>query len=343
MDLLLPQYDITYGSNIYDDVLVVEFCIAIANRLESRSAIYVKDQIAWNMVHRILESREQGNTVRENNDNENFDDDDEEEEEEELENEGYDIDDNPALPTTLDTTASNNEAPSTIEFYDDFAEFSGSSVFSSSTANTIPAAAAAAAVEDDDIPTGMVPPNLPKTKITKPTKNTEPSTIALKKYRLASVFGDAIISKGTDMADDILTALRQNARPLPNEDTLIILSSVSREEGIALRSLVASYQSTKTIVLVNCKVDQVPRELSKGETVYSVLPLVAKNVQDNGPNVVVLRTYPGKWQVYVDANDGTMGFQLASEADADNFSKKRGPPMEWITKCVKNFLLSRLG
>ena len=357
VDLLLPQYDISAGSNLYDDVLAAEFCIRIANRLEGRSAIYVKNQNVLTTINRILESRESVQV-------QNVEVDEYEEVEVEVDEDEYEYDNDDDIQVS--------ETPQTsIEFYDDFADFTGigGSVFERSDIPLSPLAGIdkepptssrldvtsfreqlLSTWDTDGNPTSLPPRDIkPKVKanktIIKRIKKEKLNPIATdpltKNYRLTSMFGDSSISKGTDMSDDVVSALRVNARPLSDEDTMIILSAISREESIALQSLVVSFQSTKTIILVNCKVDQLPRELSKVETVYSVLPLVAKADGNNsGPKLVVLRQYPGNWQVHVDA-DG-QGFQLATEAPAE-FFPKRGPPMEWIAKCLKKFLQSRLG
>ena len=41
VDLLLPSYDITQGENMYDEILAVEFCIALTAPLEEQALIYV--------------------------------------------------------------------------------------------------------------------------------------------------------------------------------------------------------------------------------------------------------------------------------------------------------------
>ena len=43
IDLLLPSYDITQGSNLYDEVLGVEYCIALAELMEGKTSILVRD------------------------------------------------------------------------------------------------------------------------------------------------------------------------------------------------------------------------------------------------------------------------------------------------------------
>jgi hypothetical protein len=63
IDLLLPQYDITAGSQVYDELLIVEFAIQLVQRLLAQcnttsSLILVKDDILLKTVTRVLNARE---------------------------------------------------------------------------------------------------------------------------------------------------------------------------------------------------------------------------------------------------------------------------------------------
>ena len=153
------------------------------------------------------------------------------------------------------------------------------------------------------------------------------------------------------MLDDVVKAVQTNAQPSEDEETIIILSPISREEMVAVRSLVAKYEGKKKIILVNSHLEPIPRELRQAETVYSVLPLVA-NIRKSGvnifasqnaeeealpPKVVVMRRYPRDWEVYVDIGHG---FELAGSAPAGSVDKK-GPSIEWIAGSVKRFLQSK--
>ena len=172
-------------------------------------------------------------------------------------------------------------------------------------------------------------------------------------YRLASLFGDATISTGPDMTDDVTAAVSANAKPTDEEDTIVVLSPVSPEEIVAVRALVGTYKTTKTIVLVNCRrlARPVPRELMGAVTVYSILPLLAKPANSNGndeeeetrtPKVVLLRRYPRDWEVYVDVGgeDEAGGFDLAASVP-DGSVPVDGPAMEWLRDVVQRYLQSR--
>lgn len=163
--------------------------------------------------------------------------------------------------------------------------------------------------------------------------------------------------------EQVVKALQANALPQDDEDTMIILSAITREEMIAVRSLVAKYgggatagnTKPRTIVLVNCKLHPIPRELFGAETVYSILPMMARpketmssqsssSLEAPQPKVLLLRRFPGDWQVFVDLNDNPQaklspgaGFQLASTAPS-NRSNQRGPPMDWVQKVVQQYL-----
>lgn len=157
------------------------------------------------------------------------------------------------------------------------------------------------------------------------------------------------------MMDQVVKAVSANGKPTEDEETVIILSAVEKDEMIAVRSLVAKYKGKKNIILVNCQLDPLPRELIWANTVYSILPLVARPVvsdenvfgtekpQDEGetpPKVVVMRRYPKDWEVYVDV-DGN-GFELADIAKASQVRGKKRPPMEYIAGCVKRYMESKL-
>jgi hypothetical protein len=140
----------------------------------------------------------------------------------------------------------------------------------------------------------------------------------------------------------VVNALRLNALSEEDENNLIILSAVSREEMVAVRILVDKYEGEKNIILVNCKLDPLPNELRRGETVYSILPLLAKQKGGGNnddapapPKIVVMRRNPSNWEVFVDVGDG---FQLAETVSVVNERTARGPPMDWVTNSVQRYL-----
>merc|ERR1712238_131396 len=159
-----------------------------------------------------------------------------------------------------------------------------------------------------------------------------------KSYRLASLFGNTRINPGPDMASRVIQAVRNNALAENDEDNIIILSAIGSDEMVAVRALVTKYGNEKRIIFVNCQFQPTPRELLSAETVYSVLPLMAKkNNDDNNniaPKVVVLRRFPKDWEIFVDIGNG---YELA-ETVAANGSNKRGLSMELIARGVVRHL-----
>lgn len=326
IDLLLPSYDVTQGSTLYDEVLAVEYCIALADCLKEKSLILVRDDKTVQTVNRILNLRQRNMPPPETDplilvDNELTNDDDEENEEQNV------------VPATDDTILENMENESTRSSEVDL--FRQQLMTSWTVDDNGPK------LENEQnkvLPAGQ---NISRTSRGKlPPMNLTPQ----KRYRLGSLFGDARISDGPDMMEKVVEALRANALPNDNEQTLVILSAVTREEMVAVRSLVTKYGAHKKIILVNCKLNPIPKELYGAETVYSILPLIAKGTNANSqaspadgkilPKVVVLRRYPGDWQVFVDAGKG---FKLAKTAPND-LSNKRGPPIKWVQQSVQEFM-----
>ena len=141
------------------------------------------------------------------------------------------------------------------------------------------------------------------------------------------------------MMDEVVETIRQNSLPNDDEKNMIILSSLSIQETIAVRSLVNKYESHKNIILVNCKLDPLPPELRSAQTVYSIFPLIAKQKgptesDQKPPRVVVLRRYPKPWEVYVDIGEG---FKLAHSIPPTR-QTKRELPLELIIGSVRKWL-----
>lgn len=61
------------------------------------------------------------------------------------------------------------------------------------------------------------------------------------------------------------------------DEAIIILSSFSPEDMVAVRRVMQLYEGSDTLfVLVNCKLNPIPRELLRSEVVYSLLPLTVR-------------------------------------------------------------------
>ena len=323
VDLRLPIYDITQGSEMYDEVTAVEYCIELSKCLRGQSAIIVRDSKVLDTVQRVLDRRKETPPRAESSELKTMlEDQSEKDDGEDLETSatssmsGEDIDD------FRQQLMKNWDAPSDKE--DDNG--------SDNSSNQL-------RVDEEESNT------FEENKDNEEEDEEEEPVEDLIRYRLLKFFGhDDIISDGADMLTDVVNAVRKNALPTQEEENIIILSALSREEMVAVRSLVSKYRGSKQIVLVNSKLDPLPKELQGGETVYSILPLMAKPrdpTPDSSvvvPKVVVLRRYPRDWELYVDVGDG---FELADSADA-KIANKSGPPASWVSEATQKFLRRKI-
>lgn len=374
VDLLLPQYDVQQGSNLYDEVEAVEFCTMLAHYIKSQSVVYVRDEVSLKTVSRVIESREREResalTEQQQQQEEKFEYDEVEVEidEDDPDWDLYNDDDEDGQPEAVSSSESTPAAESTPEVFDDFSDFSdapGDSFFSADSESD-PTPSEADAFRDalssgwgDTDEDDADEPKKKRTKIVKkrvkrknPPASTTP-TVPPRRYRLASLFGNNMIAKDSAMQADVVNAVKRHGMPKDDEETMILLSANSPEEMLAIRALVTKFKNVKNIVLVNCRLDPLPLELQDCSTVYHLTPLIAtatvderdlfskkKSEEEERPpiKVVSIRRYPGDWEVYVDADSN--GFELAERAVASRFEKK-GPPFEWIGGAIKSFLLSR--
>ena len=306
IDILLPQYDIRQGSKLYDEVLATEFCMRLARRIDGRTLILVRDDTTLTTVERVLKAREQ---ERDNSIDDLLDDDDDEEEDLEEEEETSDDESDRAL-----LLQGSNLMTSDVESFRQQLIMGW---------------------KDDD---GVVNDDI---LLVEPLNDKEP-VAPTPVFRLSSMLGSATIPASSDRTAAVVQAVKQNANPTDEEGTIIILSATCPEEMIAVRTLVAQFAPSKTILLVNCHLQPTPRELMSAPTIYSVLPLIARPKQGDvsafQPKIVVLRRHPLDWQVFVDATGE--GFELAGTF-APNRVEKKGPSMQLITSCVKKHLDSR--
>ena len=320
IDLLLPSYDVTQGSNLYDEVLAVEYCIALAESFSGRSSILVRDDKTVQTVQRILDRREESRPPP-----------------------------RPSIAEDDEDEDTGDAKDDEVDAYSESAE-EGEILTGSDQAPDVDLfrlQLMASWDNQEDEPAVLPKSNKPSKGEAPTSENPQPlsSPRPDKRYRLASLFGDAVISEGSDMMEDVVEALRANALPQEDEENMIILSAIEREEMVAVRSLAAKYSNQKKIILVNCKLNPIPKELYGAETVYSLLPLIARPSgadsqtmpKGSQPKVVVLRRYPGDWQVFVDIGQG---FQLAKTAPSD-MSNRRGPPIKWVQQAVQSFIQSQ--
>lgn len=315
VDLLLPQFDLSQGERMYDEVSAVELCISLARQLEGKTQIIVRNKKTVDNVSRVLEGRLQ-----------DMEQDDDEEGMDTIED-----DKGGAYPTSGDEQAETEGGEPRYSSEDSVESFRSQLISSwdplSESENTEA-----------------------KSKNKEAKKRID--VVPAEQFRLASMLGDTEIKGGADMAASVLKAVAANGRPRKDEDTIIILSAISPEELVGVRALVSKYKATKRIVLVNCRLDPLPRELVDAKSVYSILPLTARQKTGDfvsgssrsqpdktlDPRVVVMKTYPKNWEVFVDVGEG---FELAATCPASQFKKL--PPMFWVAEKVKAFLVSSAG
>ena len=336
VNLLLPSYDITQGPSFYDEVEAVSFCVALSRFLESKACIVVRDNKTKNTVTRVLEAREaaaQSGVVEEMDDDDVVEIDDDEKD-----------DDSMTTDVTSDesSTEDNGDEEDIGEFGSKGDTRTGNSKKSELSDFRKQLMADWDAEDDDSDETAPSKPSKKKS-MAKSTTQSQPAVSAEKQYRLTSMFGDAKFTAGPDMFDKVIQAVSVNGQPKEDEDTLIILSAASEEETIGVRALASKFQKTKTIVLVNCQFEVVPVEISKAETVYSLLPLAAKP-KGNGssdsvklPKVVVLRRFPRDFEVFMDFGKG---FELTESVSTSRVGK-RGPSLQWIAERLKKQMDAR--
>ena len=322
VDLLLPQYDIRQGSNLYDEVLAVEFCIELSKRLKGKSAIVVRDEKTIKTVSRILDARVRDREVslseRAALDVGEGDDADEEE----------DDDDDESPP-----------------FFDDFA---GVDTIVGDLADVESFREQLISGWNNE---GLASDGGPEGPSTSPVGRASPAS-----YRVTSMLGSETISGGADMFDQVVRAVSLHAQPRDDEGTIIILSAVSTEEMIGVRGLVSKFSGKKTIIFVNCNFNPPPRELMRAQTVYNIQPFIARpkvsetnlfasdvseqQTNQKPPKVVLMRRFPRDWEIFIDIGSG---FELARTIPANQVDNKTGPPMQQIASCVKQYMQTRLG
>lgn len=310
VDLLLPAYDISQvveGTKLYDEVTAVEYCIALADCFKGKTEILVRDANAVRTVSKVLQARE------------------------EREQEQTPVSDADVV------FGDGNFIDNKEEAMDDVTEGIDSDPDSDFRQKLL------ANWNENPIAPSEDGIDMPSPKSSETISNEATTS---KSYRLASLFGDTKINQGPDMATAVIQAVRDNALAADDEDNIIILSAVGKDEMVAVRGLVTKYDSDKKIILVNCQFQPVPRELLAAETVYSVLPLAGKKKtnsknndsgdgdEDPPPRIVVLRRYPKDWEIFVDVG---IGYELAETVPVHG-SNKRGLGMDFIARAVTRHL-----
>ena len=311
VDLHLPQYDVEAGRQWYDEVLVVEFCTLLADQIRGtergEAAILVRNEKIVHTVNRVLgaRSKSQKSAVDETSATNSMD----------TKQEGDDGEDNELLNDSAEFESV--EAAST-EQIDSFRD-----QLQSSWAET-PDDGERAFADDN---TSVSPKGQP---------------IPADSFRLMSLFGDEkSLKEGGRKPTTVLQAVSDNVRISEFTDSIIVVSAASPEEMIAIRALVQKYSASTKIILVNCRLSPMPKELENARTVYSLRPLLARPTDPSSRNelptakVVLLRRFPGDWQLFIDTSDDNTGFELAGAIPDFQVDFKDGPSMQWIADCAK--------
>lgn len=163
-------------------------------------------------------------------------------------------------------------------------------------------------------------------------------------HRLWSMIGNEQISNGSDMFEQVITAVDKHAilKTDEQEDALIIVSPYDTADVIALRRTLARYGQTRTIIVVNSRIKTLPIEMKSAVLVYGVLPLVARKSgteldEDSEPGlkVVVMKRFNKDWGLFVDMyGEGFVQVDV-SGYDQPRADSRDFPPPEWIARNVQ--------
>uniref|UniRef100_A0A7S4K824 DUF1995 domain-containing protein n=1 Tax=Odontella aurita TaxID=265563 RepID=A0A7S4K824_9STRA len=111
-------------------------------------------------------------------------------------------------------------------------------------------------------------------------------------YRLSSLFGSSPLPSDLSSAspnDTFAAAVRAvdanvDDDAVASHDALVVLSPSDPAELVAVRRLVQRFSSRKIIILVNSRLDPLPRELTDATVAYSMRPLVARAAKKPSPS-----------------------------------------------------------
>ena len=160
-------------------------------------------------------------------------------------------------------------------------------------------------------------------------------------HRLWSMIGETEISSGPDQFDQTIQAVDQHALLQGEEDALIIVAPYDTVDTVALRRTLARYRNTRTIIIVNSRIELLPRELDNAVMCYGILPLVARRGHDDpdaGLKAVVLKRYPDPWKVFVDVDDEGFDEAKGGPTPPVDSSDKQLPSPDWIALKVQAYI-----
>jgi len=295
VDLRLPTYDITEGSELYDSTAAYDFCSFLSDKLREKnlirkSLILVRNEKERAEIDLAISERDGQTTI-------------------------------------------SDDKGDAVEETDDFG-FGGESGEGSEVDDFRKQLMTSWDSAGDDTTTTT---DEGSKSSTPPVSAKKLPQIDNSSHRLWSMIGNKELSTGPDMFDQVIAAVDQHSILQGEEDALIILSPYDTADIIALRRIMARYGQTRTIVIVNSRMEPMPRELAPAVLVYGILPLIAMSRQKEGEaglKALVMKRFPADWAVYVDVyGDGFVeatGSSLGSDGTDKDF-----PSPAWIAQRVQ--------
>jgi len=167
-------------------------------------------------------------------------------------------------------------------------------------------------------------------------------------HRLWSMVADEKISSGPNMFDEVIAAVDKHARLRveKHEDALIIVSPYDTADTIAIRRILARYGQTRTIIIVNSHMEELPTEMDNAVLVYGMMPLEARplsgtkyeNEDESSFKVVIMRRFPKDWSIFVDNNDSGFVQANGSMYDQPRADSKEFPSPEWVRRTIQDYV-----
>jgi hypothetical protein len=171
-------------------------------------------------------------------------------------------------------------------------------------------------------------------------------------HRLWSMIGNDEITSGSDMFEQVIAAVDKHARLVvtgpssEQEDALVIVSPYDTTDLIAVRRILARYGQTRTIIIVNSRLENLPAEMNNAVLVYAVMPLVARSMSkdntidedddsESGLKVVVMKRFPENWCLFVDVHGDGFVQVRANGLVQPSADSKEFPSSEWIVRNVQ--------
>ena len=308
VDLMLPQYDITVGGeNRYDDVLAVEYCVALSRSLESKSVVYVRDGKALRTVEKLFKAREKN---REKVEFETGDGDDD----------GADDETDDAFMRPSDLGLG-EESPEVDAFREQLMASFGDGIGSSSggksngdDSDNDKDYRLASLFGDEKLGEG---PDMPQAVIK-----------AVREHGLPKSDEDTMIFLSSASLEEMV-ALRGLLAKYASDKLIIFINCKLDPLPREMSGAIKAYSLLPLVT-----------KMAKSDTnIFADSQRPTSEQEDKPIRVVVLRRYPGDWKIFVDSDE--KGFQLALSLPLDE-SDGNGPTMDVVAGAVTDHLLSQL-